>query len=159
MWKADLIVGYSETDRWLGTTVKVNSNQLEGAAGLRIGIVPTKQGRADKVHKDDSKNLVICPLQHDQDFMQTFYESFRIVQAFLEADANVPKEVLLPRPAYREVARILAERRDFPVVDVIEALEVFAQPELLMTDDKRVGAQVLRGHANTEMLIAPAGAV
>src|SRR2546428_1923293 len=55
--------------------------------------------------------LVICPLHHDADFMQVFYEGWRIVQAFIEADAQVPKEVSLPRPVDREVARILAERR------------------------------------------------
>jgi hypothetical protein len=62
--------------------------------------------------------------------------------------------VLLPRPAYRE-GSILAGRREYAVVEVIEALAVFAQPELLVTDDKRVWAQILRGHANTETLIAP----
>src|SRR5262249_15679928 len=73
LWKADLFFGYSGLDKdWLGTTVKINTGQLEASAGLRIGIVPTKQGRSDSVRKDDSKNLVICPLPHDQDFMQIF---------------------------------------------------------------------------------------
>jgi hypothetical protein len=135
--------------------VKINPNQLEAAAGLRIGIVPTKQGRADRVRKDEVKNLVICPLHHDEDFMQVFYEGWRIVQAFLAADANVPKEVALPRPADREVARVLAERREFPLVDVVEAIEAFAQPELLETQDKQVGARVLSGAASTDMVIAP----
>jgi hypothetical protein len=155
LWKADLFVGYTENDRWLGTTVKINASQLEGAAGLRIGIVPTKQGRADLVRKDESKNLIVCPLQYDEDFMQVFYEGWRIVQAFLGADALVPKEVDLPRPADREVTRLLAERREFPVVDVIAAIVKFGQPELLVTDDKEVGAQILKGQANTDMMVAP----
>jgi hypothetical protein len=155
LWKADLFVGYPENDRWLGTTVKINASQLEGAAGLRIGIVPTKQGKADLVRRDESKNLIVCPLQYDEDFMQVFYEGWRIVQAFLEADAQVPQDVDLPRPAHREVTRILAERREFPVVAVIAAIEKFGQPELLVTDDKQVGAQVLRGQANTDMMVAP----
>ena len=32
----------------------------------------------------------------------------------------------------------LAERREYPVTDVIEALEIFSQPELLATDAKQV---------------------
>lgn len=155
LWKADLFVGYPNTDRWLGTTVKINSNQLESAAGLRIGIVPTRGGRSDAVRKDDMKNLVICPLEHDESFMQTFYEGWRVVQAFITADAQVPADVALPRPAEREVARILAERRDFAVVDVIEAIQAFAQPELLETDATQVEATVLSGQANTEMVVAP----
>lgn len=155
LWKADLFVGFSDIDRWVATTVKINPAQLEGAAGLRIGIVPTRAGRADKVRKDESKNLIICPLHHDQDFMQVFYEGWRIVQAFIAADGHVPKEVALPRPIDREVARILAERREFPILEVVEAIKPFGQPELLDTDSKHVGLQTLRGHTATEMLIAP----
>jgi hypothetical protein len=155
LWKADLFVGFPDTDRWVATTVKINPSQLEGAAGLRIGIVPTKQGRSDKVRKDESKNLIICPLHHDEDFMQVFYEGWRIVQAFIAADAQVPREVALPRPVDREVARILAERREYPVLEVIAAIGVFGQPELLATDEKQVDLQSLKGQATTDMVVAP----
>jgi len=87
--------------------------------------------------------------------MQTFYEGFRIVQAFIDADANMPKVVTLPRPAHREVARILVERRDYPVVDVVEAIASFSQPGLLATEAKQVGTTMLAGQANTDLLIAP----
>jgi hypothetical protein len=155
LWKADLFLGYTDSERWVATTVKINPGQLVGAAGLRIGIVPTKQGLTDRVRKDEDKNLVICPLHHDEDFMQTFYEGWRIVQAFLDADAQLPREVSLPRPAHREVARILVERRDFPVLDVVEAIATFAQPELLVTGAKEVDTRLLAGHANTNLVVAP----
>jgi hypothetical protein len=148
-------VGSTNTQQWVGTSVKINPAQLEGAAGLRIGIVPTRAGRSDKVHLDDGRGLVICPIHHDQDFMQIFYEGWRIVQAFLKADAKIPKEVFLPRPIDREVCKILTERRELPVVDVIEALAVFSQPELLATDEKKVGLESLQGVAETGTLIAP----
>jgi hypothetical protein len=155
IWKADLFVGFSDSDRWVATSVKINPAQLAGAAGLRIGIVPTSQGSSDKVRRDDSKNLVICPLHHDADFMQAFYEGWRIVQAFIEADAEIPKEVSLPRPVDREVARILAERREFPVREVVEAIGVFGQPELLETSEKEVSAETLKGDVQTDMVVAP----
>jgi hypothetical protein len=155
LWKADLFVGFSDEDRWVATTVKINPAALEGAPGLRIGIVPTKQGQKDAVAKDDSKNLIVCPLHHDQDFMQIFYEGWRVVQAFIAADAKVPKEVLLPSPVEREVARILEERREFPIVEVIDAIAVFGQPELLETSDTQVQAQTLSGQANTNIVVAP----
>ena len=108
------------------------------------------------MRRDESKNLVICPLHHDQDFMQTFYECWRIVQAVIESDAQMPREVLLPRPAHREVARILVERREFPVVDVVDAIATFSQPELLSTDTKQVGTTTLKGgQSNTDLVIAP----
>lgn len=155
LWKADLFVGSLQTQQWVGTTVKVNPNMLEGAAGLRIGIVPTRSGTSDRVRMDAAKGLVICPLHHDADFMQAFYESWRIVQAFLSSDAKLPKEATLPRPMDREICRILEERREYPVVDVIEALQVFSQPELLQTETENVSLQDVKGSAETMTVVAP----
>ncbi len=155
LWKADLFVGYTDTDRWLATSVKINPSQLEAAAGLRIGIVPIRQGQADRVRLDATKNLVICPLHHDQDFMQTFYEGWRIVQAFLAADAKIPGEAMLPNPTHREVVRILVERREYPVLEVIEVIKAFGQPELLDTESADVGLQPLKGEAATDLVVAP----
>lgn len=133
LWKADLFVGHTDEDRWVGTTVKINRTALESARGLRIGIVPAHQGRSDRVVKDVQKNLVICPLPYDGAFMELFYRGWIVVQQFIDADAQLPKEVYLPGSADRFVAQCLAERREFPVVDVIEALNPLAQPELLET--------------------------
>lgn len=155
LWKADLFLGSVESQQWVGTSVKINPSQLEGAAGLRIGIVPTKQGKSDRVRIDDGRGLVICPLHHDADFMQVFYEGWRIVQAFIKADAMVPKEVLLPRPVDREICRMLEERREYPARDVIEALHTFAQPELLVTNAKTVSLTDVKGEADTDTLLAP----
>ena len=62
---------------------------------------------------------------------------------------------MLPAPVQREVTRILAERREFPVVDVVDSLKVFAQPELLATDEKKVDLIDVRGEALTETIVAP----
>jgi hypothetical protein len=155
LWKADLFVGSVETQQWVGTSVKINPAHLEAAPGLRIGIVPTRSGQSDKVTMDEGRRLVVCPLHHDQDFMQIFYEGWRIVQAFMMSDARIPKEAILPRPVDREVCKILEERREFPVVDVMEALKVFGQPELLDSDDKQVDLFEIKGDAETGTLIAP----
>lgn len=158
LWKADLFVGHTDTDRWVGTTVKINENQLEGARGLRIGIVPTRQGARDAVRRDADRNLVICPLPHDGAFMEVFYQGWVIVKQFMAADAKLPKEVALPRPADRQVARYLEDRREFPVVDVIEALMVLAQPELLQTQEHAADLVSRREQPvelETESVVAP----
>ncbi|WP_315768320.1 MULTISPECIES: hypothetical protein [unclassified Bradyrhizobium] len=156
LWKADLFLGVPEAERWVGTTVKINANALVGAKGLRVGIVPSLSGRSDRVIKDESKNLIICPLHHDGLFMEIFYDAWNIVLAFFSADSRVPKEVVLPNPAHREVARQLEQRREFPVLDVIEALKVFAQPELLVTAPKKAGLQTLAsGDDLANMVVAP----
>lgn len=138
LWKADLFLGCTDSDRWIGTSVKINPKQLEGANGLRVGIVPAAEGRSDKIVTDTGKNLIICPLPYDGSFMEAFYNSWNIVQQFFAADAKLPKEVALPNGAHRQVARWLEERRDFPVVDVLDAMIAISQPELLETDEKEV---------------------
>ncbi len=155
LWKADLFVGSTETQQWVGTTVKINPNQLETAAGLRIGITPTRQGKSDKVRLDDQRGLVICPLHHDADFMQAFYEGWRIVQAFIMADAHVPPERTLPRPVDREICRMLEERREYPAREVIEDLRIFGQPELLKTVVDEVQRQDVQGQTDTSVVLAP----
>lgn len=116
--------------------MKINPDHLESAQGLRIGIVPAREGRSDRVQRDNSRNLVVCPLPYDGAFMEIFYSGWSVVRSFIAADAQLPKEVALPQPASRQVARYLAERRDYPVVDVIDALNSLAQPELLRTSEQ-----------------------
>jgi hypothetical protein len=156
VWKADLFLGYSDTDRWVGTSVKINAQHLEGARGLRIGIVPSREGASDLIYLDNQRNLVVCPLPHDGSFMEVFYKAWGVVQQFLAADSQLPSEVSLPRPAERQVARYLADRRDFSVLQVVDALVPLAQPELLETSE-RAASVVLTRESQIEVgaVIAP----
>jgi hypothetical protein len=133
LWKADLFLGNRDSDRWVGTTVKINRTHLEGAVGLRIGIVPAHYGRGDQITFDDAKNLVVCPLPYDGAFMEVFYTAWVIVQQFLNADAKMPPPAYLPIGSHRVVAQLLEQRRDYPVLDVIDSLKPLAQPGLLTT--------------------------
>lgn len=133
VWKADLFVGHTDSDRWVGTTVKINPTHLEGARGLRIGIVPVRERASDFIYFDEARNLVVCPLPHDGAFVEVFYQGWGIVKEFIAADAKLPSEVGLPRQAERQVARYLTDRREFAVRDVIDALIPLAQPHLLRT--------------------------
>jgi hypothetical protein len=158
IWRADLFLGKLDTDKWVGTTVKINPTQLTSDKGLRVGIVPVKQGESDAVVRDESRNLVICPLLHDRNFMEVFYAGWIIVQQFIAADARVPGEVNLPRPPEREIARQLAMRREFSVVDVIDALLPLSQPELLVTQERDAQLILTRGDSTvTGAVVAPIG--
>ncbi|EGD56738.1 hypothetical protein [Gordonia neofelifaecis] len=158
LWRADLFLGSAESDRWVGTTVKINPTKLAGAKGLRVGIVPAEQGKSDKVRLDDKHNLVVCPIPYDGSFVEAFYKGWEVVTAFLDADAKLPREVALPRPAARTVARYLADRREFTVVDVIDALASLAQPELLRTQTEGADIVLSGGKSNvvaTSAVVAP----
>ena len=142
LWKADLFFGTTDRDRWIGTTLKINAKSLEGARGLRVGIVPATQGASDKIYKDAAKNLIVCPIPYDASFMELFYTGWRIVQQFISADARLPSAVALPAPADRQVARELEMRRDFAIIDVIDALGPQSQTDLLCESKKDVSADI-----------------
>ncbi|MBM0275756.1 hypothetical protein [Micromonospora tarensis] len=150
LWRADLFLGSPDADRWVGTTVKINPGALQGDRGLRIGIVPANQGKSDKVVRDDKRKLVVCPLPYDGKFVETFYLAWEVVMAFLNADGKLPKDAELPRPAARTVARYLADRREFPVLEVVAALKSLAQPELLKTETSAAGI-VISGGTSTQI--------
>lgn len=156
LWKADLFVGRTDPDQWVGTTVKINPRQLEGARGLRLAIVPSQQGKNDAIRRDDVRNLIVAPVPYDASFMEVFYQGWQIVTHFIHADAQVPKEVYLPRPADRQVCRFLEERRAFPVLDVIEALRPMAQPHLLETKEEALEIDLRKGESSdTGLIVAP----
>jgi hypothetical protein len=156
LWKADLFVGRPDADQWVGTTVKINPRHLEGARGLRLAIVPSRQGKSDAISKDENRNLIVAPVPYDASFMEVFYQAWQLVQQFIYADAKVPKEVNLPRPADRQVCRYLEERREFPVLDVIDALRPLAQPNLLETEEDSLEVNLRKGvESNTSLIIAP----
>ena len=110
LWKADLIIGRRDADRWVAASVKINVAQLEAAQGIRSGIVPSSLRHGDAIREE--RGLIVCPIPHDGAFMQKFYEAWRIVRAFLDADAKMPPAAALPRPEERYVADILTQRRD-----------------------------------------------
>ncbi|MGW4273875.1 hypothetical protein ACWEGQ_16260 [Streptomyces seoulensis] len=130
LWKADLFIGNPSVDRWVGTTVKVKPGALESAQGLRVGIYP-KVNTADVPRVDDRLNLIRLPLPYDSAFMELFYKSFNLMRAFLRSDARVPPPVDLPDAEDRFIVRELEIRREFPILDVLNAIRNMSQWTLL----------------------------
>ena len=88
--------------------------------------------------------------------MEIFYQAWGIVQQVIAADAQLPREVALPRPAERQVARYLVDRREFPVPDIIDVLQPLSQPELLSTQETDANLVLTRGaEIETGAVIAP----
>lgn len=157
LWKADLFVGKSEPDKWVGTTVKVNPSQLEAARGLRLAIVPSKAGKSDKIYKHETKNLIVCPLLYDRDFMETFLEGWNIVKKFLNADAKLPPERVMPLCSDRFVCKDLESRRDYPVVAAIDSFNIVKQPNLLIVEDKEISLHTNKDETHIKQIVAPMG--
>lgn len=132
LWKADLFVGNTDSDKWVGTTVKSHPTGLEGAAGLRVGIYPQINAK-DRPRKDPDLNLIRLPLPYDGGFSELYYKSFFLVRAFLRADAQVPTRAQLPDAEDRFITDELRKRREFGLLEVVAAIRDMAQASLLVT--------------------------
>jgi hypothetical protein len=89
LWKADLFLGSTGPDQWVGTTLKTNRSQLVPAKGLRIGLFPEERpGQAPR--RDDVTNLILCPLPYRSDFMELFGATFQIVKHVVAAYGRMP---------------------------------------------------------------------
>lgn len=130
LWKADLFLGSSAEGRWVGSTLKLNRPDFEGAAGLRIGIYPEERP-GDGPTKDERNNLILCPLPYDGSFMEIFNSAFFTVKQTLLADTRLPGPVALPNSADRFVSQQFVDRREFSVLEIIEAMYPLGQPGLL----------------------------
>ena len=69
----------------------------------------------------------------------------------------MPSDAELPNPMHREVARVYSERREFPVEEVLEAVALFAQPELLDTSTQQLTIVEFESArpSNTSTMLAP----
>lgn len=135
IWKSDLFIGNMDTDLWVAASVKINPLALESADGLTIGIVPA---RWDKESPCQRKNgMVVCPLLYQNGFVQYFYSAWRIVFEFIHNDAYVPHERYLGGVEELWAAKYLEQRRDLPVLELIEDdLKRLAHPSLVELDRK-----------------------
>jgi hypothetical protein len=128
VWKADLFLGNSDTDYWVATTLKTNRVQIEEAPGLRIAIYPESR-RNEEPRMIGS--LIHCPLPYNIDFMQLFGATFQIVKQLIAAHGKQPHPAALVYFDDQEVAKWLADRAHFPVLDILDALENIKQVDLL----------------------------
>lgn len=141
LWKADLFVGKSGPDKWVGTTVKINQKQLESANGLRLAIVPANYGKKDRIQIDEIKNLIVCPMPYDESFVEIFYRGWRIVKILVNTKGKMPKEEMLPTGLERIVCKELVDRAKFPILDVLETLEALKQPHLIKTTNQNASVK------------------
>jgi hypothetical protein len=95
-------------------------------------------GRSDAIRLDEQKNVVVCPVPHGGSFIRIFHEGWHIVRALCAKNFEMSGIDGISNPLHREVARIYAERREFPTLEVVDATRKFAQPELLITSTEIV---------------------
>jgi hypothetical protein len=94
---------------------------LVRARGVCLAVVEAEHAERDVPYWDARRNLVVCPLPYEEDFMQAFYEAWRVVWAFLDAGARLPGRTVLQQPAHRAAAGLLEAHRELPVAEAVDA--------------------------------------
>lgn len=142
LWQADLFIGAPSSEQWIGTTLKVNREELKPAPGLRLGVFPSKTKEGPK--KAPDKNLILCPLPYRGDFMVLFSASFQIAKQLMHSKGEMPKPPALVYEDDLAVAEWLSARRRYPVMGILEALHPLMQPGLLKggTADESIATSV-----------------
>ena len=128
LWKADLILGNKEKDRWAAASIKINPISLVNANGIAIGIVPSRWNQFISTSKigrrfvsNNSKGgMIVCPLLYDNGFMQYFYAAWNTIQQFFYADAKVPHERFLYDKEQLQICEFLEMKRDTPVLELVD---------------------------------------
>jgi hypothetical protein len=126
--RADLLLGYSDSDRWVLVVLRRDARRLKPAAGVRVGLVSAEHAAGEEPYWDSVLRMAVCPLSEDG-FLGVFHGAWRTVQAFLAADAGTPKAWVLKGPE-KHVAGILDAHRAWPVTELIRALTATQTPSL-----------------------------
>ena len=137
VWKADLFIGNTDTDMWVAASVKINHLALRPERGLAIGIVSSRwdQDRPCRIQN----SMIVCPLLYENNFMQFFYSAWRTVSYFIKNDAKIPHEKYLNGIEELQVARYLEQKRDVPVLELVDDdLKRLAHPSLLLAESRRI---------------------
>lgn len=134
IWKVDLFIGNIDTDMWAAVSVKSNPRELKCAKGLAIGIIPSSWFGNQSCQINKTKDMIICPLLSDYNFMSLFNSAWQIVQNFIQSDAKIPHESLIHDGSEMRIYNRLEKNRDVPVLELVDDdLKQLAQPDFIST--------------------------
>jgi hypothetical protein len=143
IWKTDLFLTDHVGERYLAGTVKSQWQDLEGGAGLRIGIVPEAKDRKSGVSHDAKTGLWVVTLPDPDGFMGLFNDAYATVA---EAIYNLGKHTqskywAKPSAKAQKIQDQLVKTAKATVVEIEGALDEAAQHNLVNVQQQLVGVQ------------------
>jgi len=140
IWKTDLFINSEDDPRHFAVTIKSNYNQLEGGAGLRIGIVPesTDSGNRSGVKYSQKHGLWLVTLADPNGFMGLFNDAYHsVARAICSLGKQpVPPYYIKPSAKAQLLQNQIEKYPDARVVDVEDALNEAAQVDLVTTTNR-----------------------
>lgn len=140
IWKTDLFVSSEGDPRYFAATIKSNYEQLEGGAGLRIGVVPESTSLQNRsgVQWSSKHNLWLVTLADPNGFMGLFNDAYH---ALAHAVYKVGKQGNFPyffKPSAKAqiVQEQLEKAADANVLEIEDALNQAAQQDLVTAKER-----------------------
>lgn len=143
IWKTDLFLAAQDDAKHFAATIKSNFAQLEGGAGLRIGIVPesTHVGNNSGVRYDNNTGLWVVTLADPNGFMGLYNDAYHAVaRAVLTIGKQpVPPYYIKPSAKGQKLQEQIQKYPDAPILDIEDALDQAAQQNLVVASHKLLG--------------------
>lgn len=136
IWKTDLFLAAWGDPRHFAATIKSNYAQLEGGAGLRIGIVPEsthKSNRQSGVRFDPRTGLWLVVLDDPNGFMGLYNDAYRAVARAICTLGKHPQPAYFHKPSAKAqlVQAQLEKYPDATILDIENALDEASQQGLV----------------------------
>lgn len=140
IWKTDLFLSAQGDTRYFATTIKSNYSQLEGGAGLRIGIVPesTHSGNHSGIRYSQKHRLWVVTLADPNGFMGLFSDTYHAVGRAMctLGKQEAPTYYVKPTAKAQRLQEQLEKYPDARVQEIEEALNEAAQQDLVAQTHK-----------------------
>ena len=141
IWKTDLFLSADGDVRHFAATIKSNHKQLEGGAGLRIGIVPEAEKNPAGVRYDPGSQLWLVSLSDPNGFMGIYNDAYHAVaRAICTLGKQDPPHYYIKPSA--KAARIQSQLEKYPdakVLEIEDALNDAAQQDLVVQRHELIG--------------------
>ncbi|WP_152608367.1 hypothetical protein [Aeromonas hydrophila] len=142
IWKTDLFLSASDDPRYFAATIKSNFAQLEGGAGLRIGIVPesTHFNNTGGVKYSQKHGLWLVTLADPNGFMGLFNDAYHAVARAIctLGKQEQPPYFIKPSAKAQKIQEQIEKYPDAKAIDIEGALNDAAQQDLVASTHKLI---------------------
>lgn len=142
IWKTDLFLSASGDPRFFAATIKSSYAQLEGGAGLRIGIVPesTHFNNSSGVKFSHEHGLWLVTLADPNGFMGLFNDAYHAVARAIctLGKQEQPPYFIKPSAKAQKIQEQIEKYPDAKALEIEEALNEAAQQDLVSSSHKLV---------------------
>lgn len=143
IWKTDLFLTDEQGERYLAATTKSQWRQLEGGAGLRLGIVPEAPDLHSGIQFDQSTGLWLIVLPDPDGFMGLFNDAYATIAETIYTLGKHVQSKYWAKPSAKaqKIQKQLEKASGASVLEIENELNGAAQQNLVAVREQLVPVQ------------------